>query len=394
MKKRNLLLLSVLWLGCMIAGPVSGQESITVGAVMPLTGVFAFAGGDGAMAMVDAFTMVNEAGGIHGKKIKWVIEDGQYKVDVASEAFRRIMARDNPLVMFGESTALGKAMAQDINSRYHVLYGSTSFSGELAQPGINPYTFVAGPTYGDMFAVLLKYIAKEKPGAKVAFFYSDSEFGTDPIKFGRITCERLRLNWVGDEVVPLGSTDISAQIAGLKRKDPDFVIFQGFLFEPVPSVIRKCRELGMKCTFMGTFWGATKLILDKLGPLAEGYTVVNPYMYWWNDEVPMINKIRALTEKYHPEVKYRDNFYMQVFMNALIAVECLKRADKAGRLNGPGLLKALQSLEDFDSGGLCAPVSIRNNRFPVARVWRANVEKKIYEPVSDWIKLDKHSDKF
>ena len=144
----------------------------------------------------------------------------------------------------------------------------------------------------------------------------------------------------------------------------------------------------MKCKFMGTFWGASKMIIDNLGPLAEGYMAVNPYMYWWNDDVPMIKKIKAYTAKKYPNVTARDNSYMQGFMTGLLFVECLKKADKAGQLNGEGLVKALQSIKDFDSGGLSAPLTIKNNKFPVARVWKVNVEKKIYEPASDWITLD------
>mgnify|MGYP001951532817 CR=1 FL=1 len=47
---------------------------------------------------------------------------------------------------------------------------------ELANAAANPYVFVPGPTYSDMFGILLKYIAQEKPGANVAFFYSDMCF--------------------------------------------------------------------------------------------------------------------------------------------------------------------------------------------------------------------------
>ena len=144
----------------------------------------------------------------------------------------------------------------------------------------------------------------------------------------------------------------------------------------------------MKCKFMGTFWGASKMVADNLGPLAEGYMAVNPYMYWWNDDVPMIQKIKAYSKKAHPNVAYRDNSYMQGFMTGLLFVECLKKADKAGQLNGEGLVKALQSIKDFDSGGLSAPLTIKNNKFPVARVWQVNTQKKIFEPVSDWMTVE------
>jgi hypothetical protein len=59
-------------------------------------------------------------------------------------------------------------------------------------------------------------------------------------------------------------------------------------------------------------------------------------------------------------------------------------------LNGEGLVEAFQSLKDFDTRGLSAPLTVLNNRFPVARVWASNPEKGIYEPASDWIKLDRY----
>jgi branched-chain amino acid transport system substrate-binding protein len=375
----------------LVTGLFVGQavaQEIKVGAVQPITGRFAFAGVMINAGLEDALMIANNEGGINGKKIKYIMEDGEYKLDVATAAFKRIMSRDNPMIMYGESTGLGKAMAPEIKNRYKCLYSSTSFSGELADYKANPYIFVPGPTYADMFGILLNFIAKEKPGAKVAFFYSDTEFGKDPIPEAREMCKKLKLDLVAEAVAAVGAVDVTSQVLTLKGKNPDYVIFQGFVMDPVATVIKQCRDFGIQCKFMGTFWGATKPLLDNLGPLAEGYLVVNPYMYWWNEDVPMIKKIREYTAKKYPDVKFRDNSYFQGFITGLIFVECLKRADKAGQLNGEGLVKALESLKDFETGGLSAPLTIKNNKFPVARIWKSNVQKKIYEPVSDWMRLE------
>jgi branched-chain amino acid transport system substrate-binding protein len=388
---RNLVLAFVAVLLLLPAATAAAEEELTIASVLPLTGQLGPAGLQGAAGQRDCVAIINEEGGINGKKLRYVVEDGQYKLDVAMAAFHKIMTVDNPMVFFGESTEQSKAIGPEIKSRYKMLFGTAGSSSELADTAMNPYSFITGPTYGDQFGILLKYIAKEKPGGKVAFFYSDTEFGKDPIKFGRLMCSRLRLKLVTEEVVPLGAKDVSALIADLKDKDPDYVIFQGFLFEPVPQVIKACRDLGMKCKFMGTFYGASKWMLDKLGPLAEDYLVVSPYAWWWNEDVPMIKKIRDYTAKNYPDVKFRDVTYMRGFMSILIAAECMRRADRAGQLNREGVAKALQAVKDFDSGGLSAPLTVWNNRFPVARVWEANPKKGIYEPVSDWIRLDKYN---
>jgi len=368
--------------------PVLAEEVIKVGAVQPVTGRFAFAGVHINAGLEDALMMANEEGGINGKKIKYIMEDGTYKVDVAVAAFKRIMARDNPLVMYGESTALGKAMAPEIKDRYKILYSSTSFSSELADAAKNPYMFVPGPTYSDMFGILLKYIAKEKPGANVAFFHSDTEFGKDPIAYGEATCKKLGLNLVAREVAKVGGVDIASQVLDMKRRKAEYVIFQGFVLSPVPAVIKQSRDYGLKAKFMGTHWGTHKMLLDKLGPLAEGYLGVMPYAFYWQEEIPMIKKIKAWNKKHHPDVTYRPTSYMQGFFTGLVFAECLKRADNKGELNGEGLVKALQSMKSLDVGGLMAPVKVVNNKIPMGKVYKANVGKKIFEPMSDWISTD------
>ena len=388
---RNWVLFTVaILLSFLMVSSAAAQEELTIASVLPLTGQFGPAGLLGAAAQKDCVAIINEEGGINGKKLRYVVEDGQYKLDVAMEAFRKIMANENPMVFFGESTAQGKAIAPLMKKKYKMLFGTAGSSSELADTAKNPYSFITGPTYGDQFGILLKYIAKEKPKAKVAFFYSDTEFGRDPIKFGRLMCRRLRLKLVAEEVTPLGAKDLKSQIMDLKAKDPDYVIFQGFLYAPVPQVIKACRDLGMTCKFMGTFYGSSKWLLDKLGPLAEGYLGISPYVWWWDEDVPMIKKIRDYTAKTYPDVKFRDLNYMRGFMSVLIAVECMRRADRAGQLNRRGIAKALQTIKNFDSGGLSAPWTIHNNRFPVAKVWEAKPEKGIYEPASDWIRLDRY----
>lgn len=385
-----ILLIATILFSFSLVPPVAAQGELTYASVLPLTGPFGGGGKEGAAGQKDCVDIINQEGGINGKRLKYVVEDGQYKLEVAMAAFQKIMETEYPLIFAAESAPMAKALGQDFKSRYKMLLTSASSSSELANKDKNPYSFVSGPTDGDQLGILLKYIAKQKRGARVAFFYSDSEFGKDPIKFGRLMCDRLRLKLVAEETVPLGAKDLKPQIMNLKSQEPDYVIFHGFLFDPVPQVIKACRDLGMKTNFMGTFYLSSKWLLDKLGPLGQGYMAVSPYTYWWNKEAPTIRKITDYTAKTYPDVKFRDIYYMRGFMSILLASECMLRADNAGQLNRQGVAKALQTIRNFNSGGLSAPWTIHNNRFPIAKVWEAKPEKGIYEPASDWIRLDRY----
>lgn len=390
MKKTIIFVLSlVLCIGLFSVSKAMAEQDPTICAVHPFTGRFAFAGIHGADAMQDAVDMANEAGGINGKKIKYYWADGEYKNDVGIAAFKRLYAQHKPQAMWGQSTGMTKALAPEINSRYKVLYSAYTFAEFAADPKKNPYMFIAGPTYAEMFGILLKYIAKEKPGANIAFFYSDTEFGREPIPAGRELCKKMGLNLVAEEVAKVGGVDISTQILDMKRKKVDYCIFHGFVVTPIQTVIKQSKDYGLKCKFMGTFWSTEKHLLDQLKGLANEYMGVTCYSYYYQDQYPMIKKIRAWTKKHHPKfAEYRSQAYMQVFMGTQLFIEAFRRADKTGSISGPSLAKALKSITDFNVGGLMPPVTIKNNSIPVGRIVRGNSKTKQFDPISDWIWLD------
>jgi branched-chain amino acid transport system substrate-binding protein len=176
------------------------QQTYTLCAVHPFSGRFSFAGIQGQAGMKDAVDMANEAGGINGKKLLYYWKDGEYKDDVGIAAFKSLQSQYKPQLMWGQSSGMTKALAPEIKDRYKVLYSAYTFAKDAANPKENPYMFLPGPTYEEQFGVLLKYIAKQKPGANIAFFYSDTEFGREPVPFGREFAKKLGLKVVAEEV--------------------------------------------------------------------------------------------------------------------------------------------------------------------------------------------------
>jgi branched-chain amino acid transport system substrate-binding protein len=388
MKKVSFCILSLI----LLLGPFSiaiAQKLPTIAAVHPFTGRFAFAGIEGSAAMQDVVDMTNEAGGINGKKIQYYWADGEYKDDVGIAAFKRLYAQYTPQVMFGQSTGMTKALGPEIKSRYKVLYSAYTMTSEAANPKENPYLFIAAPTYAEQFGVLLKYIAKEKPGANIAFFYSDTEFGREPIPAGKEMCKKMGLNVVAEEVSQVGGVDLTTQILDMKSKKVDYCIFQGFVSNPIATVIKQSKDYGLNAKFMGTFWSTEKQLLNELGPLAGEYVGVSAYSFFYQDDLPMMKKIKEWTKKKYPAIEYRSQSYMQNFMTTLLFVESFKRADKMqGGITADNMVKAFQSIKNYDVGGLMPPVTIKDNSIPVGRVYRGNASTMKFDPISDWIRMD------
>lgn len=374
------------------AGIAYCDETVVVGACQPITGRFAFAGKYTHQGLMDSLNYFNEQGGIRGAKFKYIYEDTGYDLQRAIASFKKIMAQYKPVIMYGESTGLGKAMANEINNRYHCLYGSYSFSQELADRSKNPFSYVAGPTYAQQIGILLKYIA-DNPKSKdkkptVAFFYSDTEFGRDPIPYARAMAKKLGIEVVAEEVTKVGAADVTSQLMDLKRKKPDFCIFQGYVVPPIPDVIRGAKDFGLDITFLGAFWTMNQMLLDKLGQDADGFMGVNPYAYSYDESAPMIQTILKFNKKHHPDAKYLPNCYMLGWFSGMIMAKVVDMCKEKGLpVTGENLAKMLPLIKDWDTGGLTGKVTFKGtNSTSVGKVFKAKGGK--FVPVSDWIYVD------
>jgi branched-chain amino acid transport system substrate-binding protein len=151
-------------------------------------------------------------------------------------------------------------------------------------------------------------------------------------------------------------------------------------------VIKLSRDYGLKTKFMGTFWSMDKTIIDKLGADAEGYMGVNPYAYFYEETAPGIAAMRAWNQKAHPEVKYQPNSYIQGWFTGMVYVETVRRVVAAGKpVTGENLAAALGEIKDWDTGGVTGKVTFTDHKAGVGRVYRANAQKGVFEPASDWI---------
>jgi len=384
--RRSLLLAA----GASLAAPLAahaqaGGEDIVLGGSIPMTGVFAFAGVGINAGIADYLKILNDGGGIKGRKVRYVPEDTGYKVDVSVAAYKKITSQNKVSLYYGDSTAFAKTINPELDRNGNILMAGASFATELNDPKKYPNQFLVGPDYTEMFGILLRHIAKEKPGAKVAFVYSDSEFGRDPIESSEALAKKLGLNVVIKIMTPPGSVDVSTEVIKLRRAAPDYTIFHGYILAPIPEFITQGKQQGMTSKWMGTFWTMDSSTVMKMGEAGDGFMGVMPYRYYYDTSAksPMLEKIRQM----RPE--YQSTAYIQGFLAAMLFTEAAKRTlDAKKELNGKNLKAALNSIKDFDTGGLIGvPITIKGNSIPVGRVYKADMKAQKMVPASDWIAL-------
>lgn len=376
-----------------LTAALAQSGELVVGAAPPITGVFAFAGVGLHQGLGDYCEWRNQAkGGVAGRKLRYVGEDSGYKMDQAMAVFKKIMGAHKPPVFYGDSTAWAKAAAKEVSQLGSTLTCSPSFSSDLADPKNVPFYFMAGPTYTAMGEILLEYINRTSRGATkaaVAVVYSDTEFGRDPIPGIKAKAQALGIPIVQEIVTKPGAVDVSAEVSKLRRAKPDYVIFHGYVLAPIPEFIKQMREAGMNATPMGTIWSMDKTTVDAMGAAAQGWMGVMPYRYSYDtQDAPTMQVMKDYAAKARPDLKYIPIFYTSGWLVGMIFSEVMERVLKAGKpLTGPNMKAALESINDWDTGGVTGLLaSLKGHQIASGRIYAYNSQSKLLEPASAWIK--------
>ncbi|RMG61363.1 MAG: ABC transporter substrate-binding protein [Deltaproteobacteria bacterium] len=373
MRRTLTLILAVAFVfGFLFGGTAFSADKILIGHLADLTGPTSAVGKPYAEGVKDAAKYINDHGGINGKKIELLTVDYAYDKNKAITQYKKFVQQGVIAIQgwgTGDTEALTKFVAKD-----KIPYMSASYSAHLTDPKKSPYNFFIAADYTTQLRAGLKFLKdnwKESRPPKIAFIYPNHPYGLAPIKGGKEYAKELGFEIVGDEIVDLRAIEATSQLLSIKEKGADFAWIGGTT--PSTAVILKdARKLGLKTKFLINIWGNDENLLK----LAEGAQNGRAYGLQaaavYGDDVPGMKPILEVTGG-----KHKMTHYIRGWVSMMVMAEALKRADKAGELNGPGIKKALESLRDFDTGGLTAPITYTPNDH------RPNMSAKIYKYEND-----------
>jgi branched-chain amino acid transport system substrate-binding protein len=338
---------------CSLALAASAMaEEIVIGHIADLTGATGDVGKPYAEGVQGAADWINANGGVNGKTIKLQRFDYAYKIPEALNIYKKFVTQDKIWAIMGWGTGDTEALKEQI-VKDQVVYVSASYSAHLTDPAKSGYNFFCNADYSTMLRAGLKYIKdnwKESRKPKVAFIYPDHPYGKAPIPAGKKYAEELGFEIVGEENVGLKDIDATTQMLSLKSKAPDFAWIGGTTGSTA-VILKDAKKQGLSVKFFSNIWGIDENTIKLAGDAAEGALAMTGAVAYGAD-VPGMKAIKEIT-KGEPQASH----YIRGWMSMLTMAEGLKRADKAGQLNGPGLKAALETMKDFETGGLTAPIT-------------------------------------
>jgi branched-chain amino acid transport system substrate-binding protein len=207
--------------------PGASDTEIKIGTTTPFSGP-ASAYSAGAMSIAAYFAMINEQGGVNGRKLNFISLDDAYSPPKTVEQIRRLIESDEVMFLVNPvGTATNMAVVKYINQKKvpHLFIGSgaTVFN----DPAHYPWTLGWTPHYTSEAEIYAKYILSVKPDARIGILAQNDDLGrdyTNGLKLG--LGDRASSMIVSYQTYNTTDPTVDSQVVSLKTAGADvFLIF-------------------------------------------------------------------------------------------------------------------------------------------------------------------------
>ena len=257
------------------------KDEIVVGSLQDLSGPLAGFGKQLRAGLLLRAEELNEQGGVHGRRIRLVIEDDGYDPRKAVLGAQKLVNQDRIFAMVAHLGTAPNMAAMPIQFEKNVInYFPITAAREMYEPFHRlKYAFAA--TYYDQIRHAAPQLVKEKGAKKVCTVYQDDEFGLEVLRGAEAGLKTIGVDLAEKTTYKRGATDFSSQVARMKAAGCDFVVLGTVIRETI-GVIGESRKTGFNPTFLGSSAAYTELIHKLGGKAMDGLyatmTVQIPYL--------------------------------------------------------------------------------------------------------------------
>jgi len=197
------------------------DDTVTIGILHSITGSMAISESGSVQAEKLAIKQINDAGGVLGRKIEWIQEDGATDWPNFAEKAKKLIVNDKVAAVMGCWTSASRKAVLPVFEQYNnMLYYPTMYEGLEASRNV-VYT---GQEATQQILAGIDWVVAEKKPKTFYFVGSDYIWPRTSFKIARKHIENVyKLKVIGEQYYPLGHTQFNSVINKMKLKKPDVI---------------------------------------------------------------------------------------------------------------------------------------------------------------------------
>jgi len=299
------------------------------------------------------FQMINDKGGLNGRKIKFLTMDDAYSAPKCVEATRRLVEQEEVLALFGSlGTAPQTAVHKYLNSKGVPQLLLNTGASKWNDPKNFKWTMAGLPLYPTEARILAKHVISVKPEAKVGILYQNDDFGRDFLgPFKKVLADAGgKASVIMEQTYDLTDPTVDSQLINLSKSGAD-VFYNITTGKATSQSIRKVAELGWKPLQLLSAGSTGRSILSAAGfDNAKGIVAIRyakdaGVPRWQND--PEVMGFEALRKQYLPNVDPDNTIAYAGYGQVATMTEILRRC--GDELTRENVLKQAANLNGFHS---------------------------------------------
>jgi branched-chain amino acid transport system substrate-binding protein len=260
----------------LVAAAAHAEDTVKIGVIQPLTGSVAYNGTTDVNGIKLALSEINAKGGVLGKKVELVIEDGQCKPANSVNAAEKLAQRDKVVGLIGAfcSSATAAIMPVAQSNKIPLITGVSSAPG-LTEKG-NPGCVRATETDALLAKSFAKILADQLKLKKVAYIGVNDDFGRGSVDEFEKQMTALGATTAMKEYFEHGTSDFYTLLTKLKASGADGV-FVSAETQDGSTFVKQKAELGLSIKVFGVGSWATADFMQLAGSAANGIYAAVPY---------------------------------------------------------------------------------------------------------------------
>lgn len=280
---------------------------------------------------VGYFKMLNEKGGINGRRINFISLDDGYVPPKTVEQTRRLVEQDEVAAIFSSlGTAHNTATAKYLQTKGVPQLFIGSAASKFGDPAVYP-NLVAGVqgAFRSEARIYARYALAQNPNAKFAILAQNDDFGRDYVAGVRDVLGADFDKRVSVATYETADATIESQVVNLKATGADVLIL-GTTPKFAAQAIRRVYDVGWRpMTFLANVSIYVSTVMEPAGPekgigiLSTAYVKDPTDPAWANDEG--VKQFKAVLEKYMPDGDIRDQGFVNGYNSAMAMEQVLKQ---------------------------------------------------------------------
>ena len=277
------------------------NNEVVIGTFQALSGPVAPIGIAMTHGMQAYFNMINEQGGIYGRKINLIVRDDQFNPAKTVLETKRLVEQDHVFAIVGGLGTPGCLAVMDYLEKNKVPFiYQGSGSSKFAYPP-KKYIFPVQPNYLNEGQIMVKYAVETLKANRIAVIYEDDDIGNEGAAGVKKGIEEFGGELVASIGFPVTETDFTSYVLKLQQAKPDVVIIYALL-KPATSILKTAKSLGLDTKFITTYPNADPIFILLAGDAANGVYVA-AWVDITNTKDPGVMKFLTTMHKYFPKEK-------------------------------------------------------------------------------------------